>query len=723
MKIPSLLLLVPCSLVLSASAQTVQWAHAVGGTSVEHIHAVAVDATGAVISVGVYQTTVDLDPGAGVFNVSSNSSSADVFVRKLDANGTFLWGGSIGGNSTEEGWSVAVDAQDNVFITGRALGPLDLDPTAGVFTATTLNGGFDAFVVKLSSTGAFLWGQTIGGANTDVGYDVATDAAGDVYLSGSIGAAADMDPGPGTSIVGGNGQNDAFVMKIDPNGLFVWARSIGGSTHDEGWSLAVTAAGAVYFAGEFRGTADLDPGPGTQNATSAGNADIFVQKLDANGAFLWAARFGGTSVERARSIAVDASGACVFTGQINSVTDMDPGPGTFDLPGSATEDAYLTKLTSSGQLAWAFLLKSFLNEGLCVSVDANGNIYTAGTFGSTLDIDPGPGVNNLVASATDGYLIRYSPAGALDWGFAVTGTGFQVVRAIAADANWGVAAGGTFINTMDVEPGPGTTNLIATNFNGDAWLACYAQASPCANIAVQLKALLGGPWKTANQLMTDSLRANGLLPLTEPYSAMGFLVSGPPITNAGVLATAGSDAAVDWVLVELRDPLDPVQVVERRVGLVQRDGDVMAPDGSSAITFCANAGNYLVALRHRNHLGIMTGGHSPLTSSPTFFDLTLPASPVFGIDPRQDVNGVMMLWPGNVAPNTLVSYAGAGNDRDPILVRIGGGMPTATTTGYWPEDVNMDGIVKYAGANNDRDPILVVIGGITPTNTRPEQLP
>ncbi|HMQ77792.1 MAG TPA: hypothetical protein PKE21_17055, partial [Flavobacteriales bacterium] len=68
-------------------------------------------------------------------------------------------------------------------------------------------------------------------------------------------------------------------------------------------------------------------------------------------------------------------------------------------------------------------------------------------------------------------------------------------------------------------------------------------------------------------------------------------------------------------------------------------------------------------------------------------------------------------------------YAGGGNDRDPILVRIGGLVPTATVNGYYPEDVNLNGQVKYAGSANDRDPILVNIGGVVPTAVRNAQLP
>ena len=83
----------------------------------------------------------------------------------------------------------------------------------------------------------------------------------------------------------------------------------------------------------------------------------------------------------------------------------------------------------------------------------------------------------------------------------------------------------------------------------------------------------------------------------------------------------------------------------------------------------------------------------------------------------------MSLWAGNTLWDGGLKYTGMDNDRDPVLVRIGGTIPTNTIPGYYVEDVNLDGVVKYTGSGNDRDPILVNIGGTVPTQVRTEQLP
>ena len=247
--------------------------------------------------------------------------------------------------------------------------------------------------------------------------------------------------------------------------------------------------------------------------------------------------------------------------------------------------------------------------------------------------------------------------------------------------------------------------------------------------SVGLRAALDGPYSTATGLMSDGLRTQGLLPLTEPYTALGYphVLGGGETTSPAVLAVTGADAIVDWVLVELRSALTPSTVVASRSALLQRDGDVVGVDGLSAVRFPVLAGPYHVALRHRNHLGVMTASAMDLASSPGVIDLKLAATAVHGTLPRRERTGAFpawALWGGDVNFDRSVKYTGTGNDRDPVLTTIGGAVPTTTVAPvYLGQDVNLDGAVRYTGGANDRDPILQSIGGAVPTATRLEQLP
>ncbi|MBK9289517.1 MAG: hypothetical protein IPN38_18045 [Flavobacteriales bacterium] len=138
--------------------------------------------------------------------------------------------------------------------------------------------------------------------------------------------------------------------------------------------------------------------------------------------------------------------------------------------------------------------------------------------------------------------------------------------------------------------------------------------------------------------MRDDLRAQGLVPVTEPYSTAGFSLVGntTPTTTASVLAVSGSNAIVDWVLIELRQAGQPSQVLASRTALVQRDGDVVTTDGTSFISFTQPAGNYNVAIRHRNHFSAMTGAPVSLSSSATVIDFRSVALGTYGTEAQED---------------------------------------------------------------------------------------
>ncbi len=242
-----------------------------------------------------------------------------------------------------------------------------------------------------------------------------------------------------------------------------------------------------------------------------------------------------------------------------------------------------------------------------------------------------------------------------------------------------------------------------------------------------IRVMLEGPY--SGTTMTDALRTLPSFPLTEPFTALGYahptFTAGTTIQSS-ILSTTGNNAIVDWVLVEMRPAISPGTVAASRALLLQRDGDVVDLDGVSTVGFAGLAdGNYCVAVRSRNHLPVISSPSTPIAygGAVANIDFTLPATLVYDADARKNVSGVMVLAAGDVTFNGTVKYTGTGNDRDPILTRIGGVVPTNTVGGYWCEDVNMDGVVKYTGASNDRDLILQSIGGVVPTNTRVASLP
>lgn len=261
-------------------------------------------------------------------------------INGISQIANFVWAKAIGGTSFSAGNSVKVDASGNVYTTGYFTGITDFDPSAATFTLSSFGGSYDAFISKLDAAGNFVWAKQLGGAFNDDGLSIALDASGNIYTTGVFRETADFDPGVGTFTLASTavGDVDIFVSKLDASGNFVWAKHLGGGSFDEARSIHVDAVGNIYTTGSFNGIADFDPGATTFNLNAVGMGDIFISKLDAAGNFVWAKRMGGTSSQEGRSISVDASGNVYTAGYFYGVADFDPGVGTYTLSSVGLSD-------------------------------------------------------------------------------------------------------------------------------------------------------------------------------------------------------------------------------------------------------------------------------------------------------------------------------------------------------------------------------------------------
>ncbi len=300
---------------------------------------------------------------------------------------------------------------------------------------------------------------------------------------------------------------------------------------------------------------------------------------------------------------------------------------------------------------------------------------------------------------------------------------FSIAQQLVSSGGGGSAVPGGSVSWSMGEPiiGTGTVpgGIVTQGF----------QQPKALRLLANIKAFLQGPYNSNTGAMSDALRSNGLLPLTEPYTILGysFVGGGGESTTQSIIDFPGTNAIIDWVVLELRDKNDNTGVLFSRSALLQADGDIVEVDGFSAVRFPLPADDYYVVVRHRNHLGVMTRLPVALNTTPLVLDFTQASTTTFGTEARVSAGGAFpaeLLWAGDVDANNELKYTGSFNDRDPILLAIGGSIPTAVLSGqYRKEDVNMDGEVKYIGAGNDRDPILQNIGGSVPTNTRVGQLP
>ncbi len=384
------------------------WANSFGGPGSNSGQAVALAPNGDIYTVGYFRDSIDVDPGPGTFILYSNGWD-DIFIQKSDNDGNFLWAKSIGGSDDDLPYGLFVDDQGNIYVTGTFFGSVDFDPGSGNSFLTS-NGFGDIFVLKLDSTGNFVWAENFGDSHTDVGNAIKVDNFGNIYVTGYFYDNVNFDPN-GTYFLNSAGGSDVFVLKLDSTGHLVWANAFGGSSDDKAMDLDLDSLGNVYVAGNFKETIDADPGTGTYTLTSSGSRDIFIQKSDNNGNFVWAKSIGGSSSDSAFSISIDNQNNVYMTGYFNDTVDFDPGNGTANLTSSGDEDIFILKTESNGNFVWAQSFGGpFIDESNRIFVDAQQNIYTTGVYSLNVDFDPGPGVSyHYSAGNIDGFVQKMGP--------------------------------------------------------------------------------------------------------------------------------------------------------------------------------------------------------------------------------------------------------------------------------------------------------------------------
>lgn len=463
-----IILLISCVFVATytcGQSPTFQWAKKIGGLGADYGQSITVDASGNVYTTGAFAETVDFDPGPGTFNLTAAGGS-QVFITKFDTNGNFIWAKNMGpsaGSLSAYGFSIKLDAANNVYTTGYFNGTADFDPGPAVFNLTSSGFNDDIFVSKLDSSGNFIWAKAMGGSSYDVGLSIALDSSGNAYTTGYFEGTADFDPGAGIVNLTPTGTHDIFISKLDSSGNFLWAKSIDGTGgFNNGWGIASDETGNIFITGQFQGAIDLG---GIFNLISAGSNDIFISKLDSSGNFIWATQIGGSMSDVGTAILIDTFNDLYITGRFSGAIDFNPGLGMFGLASAGGEDLFITKFDTSGSFIWAKNMGGSLNDGSqSITTDAAGNVYSTGFFSGTADFDPGTGVANITAIGfQDIFMLQLDSAGNYIWAKNIGGTAYNVGNGIAVDQLNNIYTTGTFSGTNDFNTDAGTYNLTSTS--------------------------------------------------------------------------------------------------------------------------------------------------------------------------------------------------------------------------------------------------------------------
>jgi Beta-propeller repeat/Secretion system C-terminal sorting domain len=423
---------------------------------------------------------------------------------------TFDWAKKLSGTNNEGANGVTTDASGNVYVTGSFEGTVDFDPGTAILNFTSA-GSADIFIAKLDASGNLTWVIQIGDANADVGVALDLDVSGNIIATGYFTDSPDFDPGIAsyhmqakhrTSCCVINQPNqqlsgslaDVFILKLNSDGEFIWARQVGGSGPDIGVAIETDGAGNIYATGEFsdfryfsKDTVDFDPGAGVFNLTDGGG---FILKLDAAGLFVWAKQFGraysGTNgcgtyctmfdknyTISIRSLALDNSGNVVTTGFFNSLsTDFDPGAAVSSKVPLGTADMFISKLDNNGDYLWAQQVggSGATTAGEDLITDGSDNIYITGRFTGAVDFDPGTGSAAITSFSftgrspkSDGFVCQLNAAGSYGWAKQLGGSSEDIGRSIALDGNRNVYSTGSFTGKSDFNPATGKNYYYLTS--------------------------------------------------------------------------------------------------------------------------------------------------------------------------------------------------------------------------------------------------------------------
>ncbi|MDJ0516928.1 MAG: DUF4347 domain-containing protein [Trichodesmium sp. MO_231.B1] len=444
-------------------------------------NAVAINEIDNAIYTGI--TTGDKATLLAAINNSANWTGSNSANQNFTGNFTIGSGGNstpptveyqlevaqnIGGSGSDQGLGIATDSNGNVWTTGFFEGSIDIDSDGN--NDLTSNGEEDGYIAKFDSSGNLLFSQNIGGSGSDHGFGINIDSNGNVWATGEFQGSIDIDS-DGNNDLTSNGLSDSYLAKFDSNGNLLFAENIGGSSNEGGYGIATDSNGNVWATGFFFGSIDIN-GDGNNDLIGNGSFDSYVAKFDNNGDLVFAQNIGGGSTDWGYGIATDSDGNVWATGYFSGSIDID-SDGDNDLTSSGSEDSYIAKFDSNGDLVFAQNIGGSSNDfGRGIAIDSNGNVWVTGYFQGSIDIDS-DGDNDLTSSGSeDSYIAKFDSNGDLVFAQNIGGGSTDHGYGIATDSNDNVWATGFFRGSIDIDS-DGNNDLTSQNGSSDSYVAKF----------------------------------------------------------------------------------------------------------------------------------------------------------------------------------------------------------------------------------------------------------
>ncbi|MEO0572165.1 MAG: Calx-beta domain-containing protein, partial [Bacteroidota bacterium] len=371
---------------------------------------------------GNFIGNVDFDFGTD--NEIITSDGYDIFISKYTKDGDFIWVKSISSSSYESSTSLVLDDDENVYVSGSYEGSVDFDPDPNSeFILTAPQDRSRNYILKLDTNGNFMWAKSFGNQTNPA--HIATidiDSNSNIICVGAFREEADFDPSESTIFnLSSNGNEDIYILKLDSDGEFIWAKSlVGSAANDNANTIKIDNDDNIVIGGEFLFTVDFNPDSLVSNThTSEGKHDYFLLKLDPDGNYIWSKTAGGSFSEQIKHITVDHNNKIYVSGYIEETADIAPGSQVFELEVEGFYNVFIAKFEENGDFVWASNIDGpnmVESNGSSVAIDQDNNVYFSGIFNKTVDIDPTLGIDNRDAIGTNDYfVIRLSENLEFEW--------------------------------------------------------------------------------------------------------------------------------------------------------------------------------------------------------------------------------------------------------------------------------------------------------------------
>lgn len=324
---------------------TIQWQKSMGGTDTDVANSISQTSDGGYIAAG-YSLSND-------GNITGNNHGYDYWIVKMDSSGSIQWQKCLGGTSGDAAYLVSQTSDGGYIVAGNA--------NSNNCDVTGNHGMSDYWIVKLDSSGTIQWQKSLGGTNTDIARAICQTSDGGYIVTGTA-FSVDGD-------VAGSHGGDYWVVKLDSNGTIQWQKALGGTSLDEGNSIAQTTDGGYIVAGYARS----NDGDVTGNH---GNGDYWIVKLDGSGAILWQKCLGGGNFDKGNYVSQTSDGGYILGGRSWSFDgDVTGNHGFYDY--------WVVKIDSSGTIQWQKSLGgTSLDEAYSVSQTSDGGYIVVGTVAS-----------------------------------------------------------------------------------------------------------------------------------------------------------------------------------------------------------------------------------------------------------------------------------------------------------------------------------------------------